>query len=427
MAADNNARALALSLLDKCEKNGQYSNIALDNALRSTALSPADRALATTLFYGVLERRITLDCQISHLCDRDGEIEPTVRNLLRLGLYQLIYLDRIPDHAAVDETVSLAPRRARGFVNALLRSFVRGGKRLSLPDREQDAVAYLSVRYSVGEPLCRRFLDALGEDEAEALLSAFHEHPALTLRVNTQKTTREELLSRLCAQGLSAEPTLHSPYGIHVRSGASVRELAGYDEGHFFVQDEASQLCALALDARPDMEVLDTCACPGSKTFGIALQMQNRGSLTSCDLHASKLSLIRSGAERLGLSCIDVLQKDAREHRPDWVERFDRILCDVPCSGFGVLAKKPELRYKDPTVSDSLPDIQLEILKSSFAFLKKGGGLVYSTCTVLPAENEENVARFLSSVPNARPVQQKTYYPHTDHTDGFFVAVLEKI
>ncbi len=426
MAEQTNARALALSLLDKCEKNGQYSNIALDNALRNTDLSSADRALATTLFYGVLERKLTLDYQISHLCETDAEIEPTVRNILRLGLYQLCYLDRIPDHAAVGETVSLAPRRARGFVNALLRSFARGGKRLFLPERGNDPAPYLSVRYSVGEPLCRRFLASLGEETTEALLGSFFERPALTLRVNTHKTTRKELLSRLAEQGISAEPTVHSPFGIHVLGNASVRELYGYNEGLFFVQDEASQLCALSLQAEPDMTVLDTCACPGSKTFGIALQMKDKGSLTACDLHASKLSLIRSGAERLGLGCIDVLEKDAREGRDDWIERFDRILCDVPCSGFGVLAKKPELRYKDPAVSDALPDIQLSILKSSFPFLKQGGRLVYSTCTVLPEENGENVKRFLEDTPQARLVWEKTFYPHTDRTDGFFVAVLEK-
>ncbi len=426
MTEQTTARALALSLLDKCEKNGQFSNIALDNALNRSSLPSADRALATTLFYGVLERKLTLDYQISRLCEKDIEIEGTVRNILRLGLYQLAYLDRIPDHAAVGETVSLAPRRARGFVNALLRSFARGGKRLSLPERGADAVSYLSVQYSVGSSLCRRFLDALGEETTESLLAAFFDRPALTLRVNTRKITREELLSRLAEDGVSAEPTPLSPYGIRVLSNASVRELYGFGDGLFFVQDEASQLTAMALDATPGMTVLDSCACPGSKTFGTALQMQDKGSLIACDLHASKLSLIRSSASRLGLSCIDVLEKDAREHREDWVEHFDRILCDVPCSGFGVLAKKPELRYKDPTVSDSLPDIQLAILKTSFDFLKRGGRLVYSTCTVLPEENSENVRRFLKQTPNARLVYEKTYYPHIDHTDGFFLAVIEK-
>ncbi len=424
------ARETAFDILNRCEKQGQYSNLALDAALKRRALSEQDRALTTVLVYGVLERRLTLDYQIASLSSRPLEqIAPETLTALRMGIYQLAFLDRIPVHAAVNETVSLANRKTAGFVNAILRSFLRREKQLIFPAKE-DLTAYLSVRYSVGEALCQRFLDAFGQEKTESILSAFEKQPPLTLRVNTLKITRDALLEQLREAGFDAAPSVHSKCGIRITGNAPVTALPGFSEGHFFVQDEASQICVEALDARPNHRILDTCACPGSKTFGIAMDMENHGELIACDLHASKLSLVRSGAERLGISIVDVRERDARAATPEWEpedRQFDRILCDVPCSGFGVLAKKPELRYKDPAVSDSLPDIQLEILQNSFRFLKKGGKLVYSTCTVLPEENENNLKRFLSGTPDAKLEHAETFYPDTHGTDGFFVSVLIKI
>ena len=348
---------------------------------------------------------------------------------MNVGLYQLIYLDRVPDHAAVKETVDLVNKKTAGFTNAILRSFLRQGKQLKYPAREDGLAPYLSVRYSVGEALCDRFLERFGAEKTESMLAAFEKHPPLTLRVNTLKTTRRALLERLRGEGYEAEPTSRAKNGIRIHGRAAVTSLPGFAEGHFFVQDEASQICVDAVDARPQMRVLDTCACPGSKTFGMAIDMENKGTLIACDLHASKLSLVKSGGERMGLSILDVRERDARAAVTEWqteAGQFDRILCDVPCSGFGVLAKKPELRYKDPAVSDGLPDIQLDILRASFSMLKPGGRLVYSTCTVLPEENEENLRRFLSEQPNARLETAETFYPDTHGTDGFFVSALIK-
>ncbi len=422
------ARALAFDVLKRCEKNRQYSNLALDAAFKRSALAACDRALVTALVYGVLERRITLDYQISKLSARPlEEISPEIRTLLRLGLYQLAYLDRVPDHAAVNETVELAGKRAGGFVNAILRAFIRGGKKLAYPEAEGEELSEaLSVRYSVGGPLCRRLLDAFGRERCESILRAFAVQPPLTVRVNTLKTDRETLLAKFREDGLQAEPSKTCSTAIRVYGNSPVTELFGFSDGLFFVQDEASQLCVEALDARPEMRVLDTCACPGSKSFGIAISMRDRGSLISCDLHASKLSLVRSGAERLGISILQTLERDARCETPEWRESFDRILCDVPCSGFGVLAKKPELRYKDPAESEALPEIQLGILCASAPLLRKGGRLVYSTCTILPEENEENLSRFLKGHPEFTCVTSRTLYPDADGTDGFFIAVLEK-
>lgn len=421
-----NVRETAWNILNKCISAEQYSNIALDTALRRGDFSPADRGLLTGLVYGVLERRLTLDYQIGRLSARPvADCDEATLNLLRMGLYQMIYLDRIPDHAAVNETVALAPKRVRGFVNAVLRSFLREDKRVEWPSPDNDFTNYLSVRYSFAPAICHLFAEQFGRDRAESLLAAFCVKPPLTLRVNTLKCTREDLSERLTADGYMVKPTAESSVGLAL-TGAPVAQLSGYAEGHFFIQDEASQLCVEALDARAGMSLLDVCACPGSKSFGAAIDMQNEGRIVSCDLHANKLSLVQNGAERLGISILTTEARDARHFRADWERAFDRVLCDVPCSGFGVFAKKPELRYKDPAKSTALPAIQRDILDTSSRYLKVGGRLVYSTCTLLETENRNNVDAFLKAHPNFRLLRDRLLTPDVDGCDGFYFAVLEK-
>ncbi|MBQ9760822.1 MAG: 16S rRNA (cytosine(967)-C(5))-methyltransferase RsmB [Clostridia bacterium] len=421
------ARALAVEILGRCTSAEQYSNLALDTAIKRNDLAATDRALLTALVYGVIEKKLTLEYHISVLAKRPiGEIAPAVRILLSVGLYQLAYMDRIPTHAAVNETVELAPKRAKGFVNAIMRAYCRAEGKIELPDREQDLIRFLSVKYSFDERVCARFVEEFGAERAEALLASFGVQPPLTLRVNTLKITREELLERLAEQGFDAMPTKESRTGILVRGNAPVRELYGFAEGLFFVQDEASQLCTEAVGAEAGMTVLDLCACPGSKSFGIALDMKNEGRVCSCDLHENKLSLVRDGAARLGISIVETYARDARNTREEWIGRADRVLCDVPCSGFGVFAKKPELRYKDPERSRDLPAIQTNILRTAAGYVKRGGRLIYSTCTLLPQENEENVERFLREHPDFTLVRERTLTPLEDGTDGFYFAVLER-
>ena len=421
-------RKIAYDVLVRCASAEQYSNIALDTAIKRSDLTPPDRGLLTALVYGVIERQITLDAIIDGLCERgSADITPDVRTILRLGLYQLAYLDRVPDHAAVNETVNMAGKRSRGFVNAILRAFIRSGKEIPIPGKEEDPIRYLSVKYSFCEGLCERFVAAFGLLRTEELFAAFGEHPDLTLRTNTLRITREELIAKLEEQGIHALPTKESDTGIRVCDRSPVTELYGFGEGLFFVQDEASQLCVKALDAKAGMHVMDACACPGSKSFGAAIDMQNEGSVLSCDLHKNKLSLVESGAARLGISILATAERDARNTNEEWIKAFDRVLCDVPCSGFGVFAKKPELRYKDPASSAALPDIQLAILKSASSYVKVGGKLVYSTCTLIHEENEENVARFLDENSSFVLKEQRTLYPDIDGTDGFFYAVLERV
>ena len=424
-------RQLVFSLLQKAEKNRQYSNIALDHALESSGLGSADRSLAAALFYGVIERKLTLDHQLSALSNRPlSQLDSSVLTALRMGLYQLIYLDRIPPHAAIYESVALVSKKSAGFVNAILRSYTRAPS-LSLPDPDADPIAHLSVAYSASPALCEKLVEIYGIEETQSILSGFC-HPApTTVRVNTVKTDRDALLSQM--EG--ATPTPFSPVGLRVKG--SVRELYGFEDGLFFVQDEASQLCVEAIGAKPGERIADICACPGSKSFGIAMNMQNQGELLSFDLHENKLSLIESGAKRLGLSVISCAAHDGRDFLSELEGGLDRVLCDVPCSGFGVLAKKPELRYKDPAESAALPDIQLAILENACRYVKAGGTLVYSTCTILPEENQDNIRRFLERHPDfslspffvgETEIQSgmKTLFPHTHGTDGFFIAKLTR-
>ena len=422
-----NVRASALSLLLRCEAAGQYANIALDTAQKRAGLTGADRALLTALFYGVTEHRITLD----HVIDRLSAIPPSsiekqVRMALRLGLCQLLYFDRIPDHAAINETVALVGGRSRGFVNALLRRFVREGKEIRPPARESDPIAYLSVTYSVSTELAETFCRIFGMEQAERELAALQTAHGTCVRVNNARITREAFVARF-----GGVPTQYAPYGVRSLDGEALH--AALEEGLCMAQDEASQICVAALDAR-GQRVLDLCAAPGSKSFGAALD--GASEVHSFDLHENKISLIRRGAERLGIDVLCASARDARTASPETVGVFSRCIADVPCSGFGVLAKKPDIRYKSVASAAGLPPIQRDILESAATCVAEGGVLVYSTCTLLPEENEEQITRFLAAHPEFSLVPfdvgdlhsdgMLTLTPATYGTDGFFIAKLQK-
>ncbi len=460
-------RALALATLQAVAK-GQYGNIAVDTTLRRHDLSEADRHLYTALVYGVLERQVTLEYLLSRHSSRPiRELDETPRLALCMGLYQLIYLDRIPDHAALDETVSLVPRRVSGYVNAVLRAYLRfeatlpreaDGSRaprenqLKTPDAwvarypELGADEDLCMAVTCGVPvsLCHVFVEALGREKALSVLTSFGDKPPIALRVNPLKADMASIMAALTAEGCAAQSGLYAPHALRLPDGA-ITATEAFREGAVFVQDEASQLCVAVLDAKPGDVVVDTCACPGSKSFGMALDMANQGKIFSFDLHKSKLSLIESGAERLGISIITAGQRDAREPDPSLLGRCDRVLCDVPCSGLGVIAKKPEIRHKDLSESARLPAIQAAILEASAGYLKPGGVLVYSTCTILPGENEGVVSAFLAAHPEFEAYDfafsakdnsvlgirseggMVTLYPDDNRTDGFFIARMRRV
>lgn len=442
-ASAKSIREIALSLLNKIEAAGQYSNIALDITLRKNNLQGekggADRALLTTLVYGVLEKKITLDYCINSLSAiPPSKIEKDTRNALRMGLYQLCFLDHIPDHAVINETVKLCRTRAKGFVNALLRKVVRENKSLPLPSKEDSLPLYLSVKFSFPEKLCEKFLDIFGAHRTESLLFSFNTSKQMTIRTNTLKISRDALLSLLSENGIEAEKTEFSDTGIKIISKVALPSIVGEKEGLWFVQDEASQLCAMALGAKEGDVLIDACSCPGGKSFSSALHMNNKGTVYSFDIHANKLSLVETGAARLGISCIKTKKQDGKELYSELYEKADCVLCDVPCSGFGVFAKKPDIRYKNLSDIKRLPSLQLDILENCSHYVKDGGTLVYSTCTILPEENENNVKAFLAQNKNFISDEfsfgslysengMLTLYPDIHGTDGFFIAKFKKV
>lgn len=429
-----NARALAVKLLRSYEENDTYVNLSLQNS-EVSSLSEEDRSFLAALLYTAVERKITLDYSIASLAGRPtSDISPKALCLLRIGLAQLLFMHSVPDYAAVSETVALARGAGeRGFVNGVLRAALRNKDALPLPPREKNLARHYSVRYSVPPTLAKYAISLFGEREAEDFLAASLKTPPLTVAVNTLKISREDFLSALCERGISAEKTAYSPYGVRILSPIAVPSIPGYAEGLFFVQDEASQIAALALSPLPDARTADVCAAPGGKSMLLAVQMQNRGEVLSLDLHASKLPLIAESARRLGLSIVRAEVQDATEKREAEREGFSFVLCDVPCSGLGVLSKKPDLRYRVMEGREALPALQKKILSESAAYVKKGGTLVYSTCTLRPEENGEVVREFLASHPDfsfvpfavgemAAPSGMLTTYPHIHGMDGFFVA-----
>ena len=435
-----NPRQLTLSLLDEYEAMGKYVNLSLSSH-RLDGLSREERGVVTALLYTTVEHKLTYDYILSAIAKRSAdEMDIHTLNLLRLGCAQLLDMDRISDHTAVNETVKIARNKGeRGFVNGVLRSLIRlrDGGALPMPERAKNPARFLSVAYSFPIELVRHFISLFGETEAEQLLNTFNNDNYTDLTVNISRISRDELCARLAKQGIAATPSSISPLSVRIDGSCDPRTLYGFSDGLFFVQDASCSLSALALGTKSGDAVIDVCACPGGKSFAAAILAGEGGSVTSCDLHDSKLSLVVSGAERLGLSSITVLQNDATIPRVEFFGKFDRVICDVPCSGLGVLGKKADLRYNSYETMDRLPELQYSILTASANYLNDGGTLLYSTCTLNPAENGENVIRFLNEHPEFTAADfsvggicseggMLTLVPHIHRTDGFFIAKLEK-
>ena len=433
-----NARESAFLSLQKYENSGVYSNIELSYAIERGGLEGAEKALYTALFYGVIERKMTLDYYIAELSDRE-DIDLNVRIMLRIGLYQLIYMTKIPESAAVNESVKLARRfyakkNSENFVNAVLRNYIRKKDTLKLPDAKKEPYRHLSVKYSVPEWICRLWSDAYGAEKTEKILGTVNAKPSLTLSVNTLKTMPSVLCEALNLAGIKAQLSPISKNSILLDGAVPMSALEPF-EGQYFVQDEASALCVAAMDAKEGDLVLDACACPGGKSFGMAMAMKNQGKIFARDLHKNKLSLIETGAEKLGISIIETGVQNASVHNPE-MPAFDKILCDVPCSGLGVIAKKPDIRYKSEEDIVRLPVLQAKILETNANYLKSGGTLVYSTCTINPTENKKIVEAFLAEHPDFAlcPFRAGSVIsdgmleilPYEYDTDGFFIAKLRK-
>jgi len=429
------ARSVALDCLIACEKQGAWSDGYLKSAVRKAALDSRDTGLCTRMAYGVLQQRMLLDWHLDRLSRvKTEKMDPVVRNALRLGLYQLLFLDRVPGHAAVNETVSLVKASrggpgAAGLVNAVLRAFGR--------EEVHPAPDALSVRYSHPDWLVKEFSRTLSPQEVEALLAADNGQPPICAQVNALRTTPEELRRELTAAGVGVQAGAWLPDGLELTDTGALEDLPAFQEGRFYIQDTAARLAVLAASPRPGMEVLDACAAPGGKTFAAAILMEGKGDILSCDIHPNKVKLIREGAARLGLSNVTAEVRDAKVFDPALEGKFDLVIADVPCSGLGIIRKKPDIRYKGPKALEGLPKVQLEILSNVSRYVKPGGALLYATCTLLEREDEGVVAQFLEGhgdfalsafrLPGREEDQAMvTLWPHRDGTDGFFFARMER-
>lgn len=384
-------RYLAVKLLDKTFSSGSYSNLQLDSGLKGSDLDDRGRKLCSALYYGVIERRLTLDHMIGGLSSRPIEkLDGIILNILRCGVYQIMYMDSVPDNAAVNESVALAKKfrktSASGMVNAVLRNFIRGGRELKLP---KDGVKALSVKYSAPVELVKSLADDYGREAAENFLAASLEKNVTYLRLNPIRCTEEEFLSAL--GGSRAEKLMDNCF---MAESGDLTATEAFKKGWFHVQGLASQLCCMSLAPTEQDRVLDICAAPGGKTFTMAEIMGGKGEIYAFDLHEKRAELIRKGAERLGLTNIKAAAGDATKFNPE-LPKFTKILCDVPCSGLGVIGSKPEIKYKNISDFAGLPDIQYKIVCNALNYLDSGGTLVYSTCTVRKAENEAVCERLL--------------------------------
>ena len=430
------ARQAAVFALERVRRDGAWSS-ALGDAMRiKFVLDPRSLALAESICLGVMQNTALLDYYIDLYSKSSSKIEPKVRDIMRSGAYQLLFMDKIPVSAAVNESVALCKKlgysRASGFCNAVLRKLA--ADKVQLPDIPGEGAAeYLSVKYSHPLWLAQYIISLRGYDSAEAFFAANNMIPDTCLQVNTLKTSTQKLLARLRDSG--EECAEHPWLPDCIIATGRISTMAGFDEGLFYVQDPAAKCAVLAADLKPGMDVLDACAAPGGKSFAAAIAMKNKGRIDSCDLHDKKIGLIKDGAQRLGIDIINAFPHDARAH----LDRlYDAVICDVPCSGYGVIRKKPEIRYRPQTDCTAMPPIQTAILKNTSKYVKSGGLVIYSTCTVMQEENEGVVRQFLCdhpefsaesfTLPNGETADKGyiTFWPDIHGTDGFFVCKLRR-
>ena len=434
------ARETALNALIACRKEGAWSNGVLKEYIRRDRLMPRDAALASRLCYGVLQNRQKLDFYLKQLLTgKQNRLHPVVRDILHLGLYQMLEMTKIPVSAAVNESVELTKKYcpnpvAAKLVNGVLRNADRRKGTLEEPVK-------LSDRYSHPESLIQLLRSYVGEELLEPMLRANNEAPDITIQVNTLKTDAETLTRALETQGVIVQPHSWMENCLVLRSTGALENLEVFRQGHFYVQDPAAKLSVLCaqLPQREDFYLLDCCAAPGGKSFAAAMAMGGKGHITSCDIHAHKTELIAKGASRLGLTNMTVCQQDASQPVSEWMGQMDAVIADVPCSGYGIIRKKPDIREKDPDTMVSLPALQLAILNNQAKYVKKGGLLLYSTCTLVRRENEGVVEKFLKANPDfcTEKLPLPANFPTNESgmlklvpgqydTDGFFICRLRR-
>lgn len=424
---DINRKTAYLTLIE-IEKDNAYSNIALNKHIQIH--KPDAPAFVREIVYGVLKNRFFLDYYLNLLIKRGLKgVKKETHVLLQMGIYQLAFMNSVPEYAAVNETVRLARKYSKGregFINGVLRHFAREKDILPFPDREKDLVEYLSVKYSYEKWIVKLWIEQYGEERAEELLSAGNTTPKLSLRVNVTMTTRNQLKERLEARGIEVEDGNLSSRCI-LAKGSEVLSTPEFKTGMFSVQDEASMVLTEIMEPAEHDQIIDICAAPGGKTLAAAEMMKNTGNVISCDIYQHKLELIENEAERLGLKNITVMENDGTVLREEWIQTADKVLVDGPCSGLGVIRKKPEIKYRVlPDDGRGLARKQLDLLEISSQYVKKGGFLIYSTCTVNKIENADVISRFLKHHEEFELIRSRQLLQGVEETDGFFICKMRK-
>ncbi|MCT7952408.1 16S rRNA (cytosine(967)-C(5))-methyltransferase [Ancylothrix sp. C2] len=443
----NNPRQVAFFALRDVYRQNAFAEAALDKWLQKSSLSIQDKRLATELIYGCVRRQRTLDAIIDQLAKKKAEQQPVdIRIILHLGLYQIRFLNHIPESAAVDTTVELTKQNSlaglAGFVNGFLRQYIRLGKEKDALELPADTVKRLGILYSYPDWIVENWINRLGVEETEKLCKWFNQSPTIDLRVNVLKTSIEEVENALMGAGVAVSRVRHLPEALRLTGGAgAIENLPGYKEGWWSVQDSSAQLVGYLLDPQPNQVIIDACAAPGGKTTHIAELMADTGKIWACDKVSSRLKKVQENADRLELKSIEVLTGDSRNF-PQFKNAANRVLLDAPCSGLGTLHRRAEARWRQsPENIMELANLQKELLAEAAEWVKVGGVIVYATCTVHPAENEDVIEDFLGKNPNWEiekpslnsPVRGfmseegwVKVWPHLYQMDGFFMVRLKR-
>ncbi|MFR2316764.1 16S rRNA (cytosine(967)-C(5))-methyltransferase RsmB [Terrisporobacter sp.] len=439
-----NAREIAYKVLLDIEKNNNYSNMAINKYFKDVKLSNQDRGLATEIIYGVIENKYYIDYMIDKLSKvKTNKMEIYVKTLLRMGVYQIMFLNSISDYAAVNETVNLAKKKnskVSGFINGILRNVIRQKEEIGKV-KTKDDIEYLAIKYSYDKWMIKNWMAHFGKEFTEELVEANNERPNIYLRTNTLKITRGELIEKLAEQNIKAEKVNVVEEAIKVEHLKDIENNKLYKEGLFTVQDISSMLVGKVMNPKENSLILDVCSAPGGKTTHMATLMNNTGQVVSRDIYDHKLKLIKASANRLGLTNIDAQEFDGMKLDRESIAKFDYVLADVPCSGLGIIRRKPEIKYKEKEEFRELPPIQKKILENAAKYVKVGGTLIYSTCTIQDNENINVVNEFLQKYKNFElaPIkevnvdldnQEKGYmkiYPNVHDMDGFFISKLIRV
>lgn len=442
-------RETALKILYDINEKGAYSNIALNKYLEASRFRETDRAFVTEIVYGTVKWRLTIDWVIGQFSNiKLKKISPWILNILRMGTYQLLYMDKVPESAACNESARLSKKyghqASTGFVNAVLRNIARNRGDIRQPDKKSEPVKFMSIVYSHPEWMVERFLALFGPEFTESLLESNNAIPEFTIRTNTLKTTREKLVEVLARESIEAVPGGFSSEALIIKNPSSISRLDAFKEGLFQVQDESSMLVARALDPKPGELVLDVCSAPGGKATHIAQLMENKGTVLARDIHEHKIKLIEQSASRLGIDIIKTSINDALIPDTELENKADRVLLDAPCTGLGIIRRKPDIKWtSESSDTKEIANLQRKMIIAAGKSVKPGGVLVYSTCTILPEENTEIVKEFLDTntdfemddlskvvpeVLKSKMIEKGMLqlYSNRDGADGFFIARLKK-